>query len=120
MNLVPNVLIASRSDRLRQRIFENLLPLKFNITPIDNFETLAKDDIFSNYHLAIIHIETRTELEAISQQCPKKKNTRVILISSIKRVNFDQHNIDCYLTSDFNEVDIILKANELLCNMNMQ
>ncbi|MFP4546976.1 MAG: sigma 54-interacting transcriptional regulator [Fidelibacterota bacterium] len=120
MNLIPNVLIASRSDRLRQRIFENLIPLKFNITPVDNFETLAKDDIFSNYHLAIIHIETKTELETISQQCPKKKNTRVILISSLKRVHFDQHNIDCYLTSDFNEVDIILKANELLCNMNMQ
>ncbi len=120
MNIVPNVLIASRSNKLRQRIFENLIPLQFNITSIDNIETRANDDIFDNYHLAIIHIETKTELAAISQQCPKKKNTRVILISSLKRINFEQHNIDCYLTSDFNEVDIILKSNELLCNMNMQ
>ncbi len=120
MDLIPKVLVASRSKELRQKIFENLIPLKFNITPIENFQSVAKEDLLNNYHLVIINIESKVELEAISQICPKKKATKVILISSLNRINFDLYNIDCYLTSDFNDVDIILKSNEMLCNLNMQ
>ncbi len=116
IGITPKVLIIAANAKVKQKIYENLLPLEYKITKLDKLAAVKKSEYYKNYNLVIVVTNNEKSISRLNHISSKYNNTEFLILTP--HIYNDMQHVHQYLSTGFQEVDIILTANKVLKKFN--
>lgn len=111
-NYKPKILIISKNEFLRHRIFINLIALQGDIELSEYIYLINKNIYLGDYDLVVIEVSNINDIKTLRKMRLKNGFTNFLIINNMPVKQKNKFNN--FLNNNCSDADIILKSSELL------